>query len=443
MRVPPTPPRLDEFWKDTGLLVKLMAHPTSHLVNGKYLHWDKVRYHQPPGDLTHEEWWCAIKFRRTVQYKTIPLKSKAGTLFQYLLADPIPEMLHKIDLGAGGHIGMADQITNPETRDQYYVSSLMDEAITSSQLEGATTTRPIAKEMIRTGRPPRDRSERMILNNFLAMKRIHQLRDKPLSKDLVLEIHRIVTDNALDDPTAAGRFRRADEEVRVEGSYGEVYHEPPHASELDLRIDDMCEFANGESPAGFLYPVLRSIMLHFWLSYDHPFKDGNGRTARALFYWSMLKHGYWLCEFISISQIIRKAPVKYGRAFLYTETDENDLTYFLLYHLEVILRAIQELHDYITRKTNQLKNIEAELRGIVVLNHRQRALISHALRHPNARYTIESHRTSHNVVYETARTDLLDLRDRGLLTGLKVGNTWYFMPVPGVDEKLSNLSIPS
>ena len=441
MKLPKTPPGLGEFWKNTDLLVKLMSHPTSHLINGKYLHWDKMRFYQPPGDLTHEEWWYAVKFRRMVQYKPLPLKDKSGAPFQFLFADPIPEMLHKIDLGAGGHIGMADQITNPETRDQYYVSSLMDEAITSSQLEGATTTRPIAKEMIRTGRPPRDRSERMILNNFLAMKRIHQLRDKPLTQELVLEIHRIVTDNALDDPTAAGRFRRADEEVRVEGSYGEVYHTPPDASELDSRMDEMCKFANGESPGGFLYPVLRSIVLHFWLSYDHPFKDGNGRTARAIFYWSMLKHGYWLCEFISISQIIRKAPVKYGRAFLYSETDENDLTYFVLYHLEVIQRAIQELHDYITRKTNQLKKIEAELRGIVVLNHRQRALVSHALRHPNARYTIEPHRTSHNVVYETARTDLLDLRDRGLLTGLKVGNTWYFLPVSGIDEKLATLSI--
>ena len=440
MKVPQRPPDMGDILSDPKLLMKIAPHVGEHLVNGKYLHWDKLRFRKPPGDLTHAEWWHAVKFRRKFQYKPMPLKDKEGRPFHYLIADPIPEMLHRIDLGAGGHIGMREQITNPDTRDQYYVSSLMDEAITSSQLEGATTTRPIAKEMIRTGREPRDRSEMMILNNYLAMKRIHQLRDKPLTKELVLDIHRTVTDRALDDPTAAGRFRREDEPVRVEGMHGEIYHDPPHARELNRRMEEMCDFANCTTPSGFLYPVLRSIMLHFWLSYDHPFKDGNGRTARALFYWSMLKHGYWLCEFISISQIIREAPVKYGRAFLYTETDDNDLTYFILYHLDVILRAIQGLHVYIEYKTNQLSKLEAELRGVIVLNHRQRALVSHALRHPNTRYTVESHRTSHNVVYETARSDLLDLRDRGLLDGIKVGRTWYFRPVSGIDEKLATLS---
>ena len=67
--------------------------------------------------------------------------------------------------------------------------------------------------------------------------------------------------------------------------------------------------------SGFLHPVIRSILLHFWVAYDHPFVDGNGRNARALFYWSMLRHGFWLAEFFSISHEILKAPRKYYRAF--------------------------------------------------------------------------------------------------------------------------------
>jgi Fic family protein len=186
--------------------------------------------------------------------------------------------------------------------------------------------------------------------------------------------------------------------------------------------------------------VIRAIILHFWLAYDHPFVDGNGRTARALFYWLMLRHNFWLFEFISISQIIRKAPIKYGRAFLYTETDDNDLTYFILYHLDVIRRAIKELHEYIKRKTEKLQALERELRGIVVLNHRERSLINHALRHPHQRYTFKSHQTSHNVVYQTARNDLLDLERRGLLISQKIGKTWYFTPVGELEEKLLKLS---
>jgi Fic family protein len=181
-------------------------------------------------------------------------------------------------------------------------------------------------------------------------------------------------------------------------------------------------------------------MLHFWLAYDHPFVDGNGRTARALFYWSMLRHNYWLCEYISISPIILKAPAQYQLAFLYTETDENDLTYFILYHLDLMQRALRQLHDYIKRKSAQVRKLESELRGVVALNHRQRSLISHALRHPNQVYVVESHRLSHNVVYETARKDLIDLAKRGLLTARKAGRTWCFTPVSDLEMRLSQLS---
>ena len=154
----------------------------------------------------------------------------------------------------------------------------------------------------------------------------------------------------------------------------------------------------------------------------------------------MLNHGFWLCEFISISQIILKAPTKYGRAYLYTETDDNDLTYFILYKLDVISLAIEQLRGFIKRKTRQLQTIEAEMRGLAFLNHRQRSFMSHALRHPHERYTIRSHRLSHSVVYETARTDLLDLSKRGLLEGRKTGGEWFFTPVAGLEQKLAELS---
>ena len=443
MKKPESPPctrdLLNEAIKGERFSSIIQSHSTP-LVGGKYIHWDKLRHRQPPNDLSHREWWLAIKLGRQALHKEIPLTDKSGYPFRYALVELILEDLHYVDLGAGGRIDMPDQITNPETKDRYYVGSLIEEAITSSQLEGATTTHRVAKEMIRTGRHPRDHSERMILNNFLTMRRISEWKDKPFTKEMVFEIHRLVTDQTMDEPSAEGRLRRAGEEVVVGDEYDEVFHEPPPAKELDDRMKKMCEFANGEIPKGFLHPALRSMILHFWLSYDHPFLDGNGRTARALFYWSMLHHGYWLCEFISISQIIRSGPAKYGRAFLYTETDENDLTYFILYHVEVLRRAIDELHKYIKRKTEELRAIERELQGIEALNYRQRALVGHALRHPNQRYTIQSHRVSQNIVYQTARADLLDLKQRGLLRGHKTGKRWYFTAVSDLEEKLRSLT---
>ena len=445
MRMPKAPPSLQdliaELRQDPSLVPKVLEVSTSQQASSRYLHWDQLVHLEPPAGLSHRQWWHALKLQRASRFRELPLRDQNGGAFRFLLADPSPEALHKIDLGAGGRIEMPDQITNPDTRDRYYVASLIEEAITSSQLEGASTTRQVAREMIKTGRKPRGRSEHMILNNYLAMKTIGQIDSQLLTRELIFELHRQLTQDTLDHPDGVGRFRRSDETVLVvDSADGTVHHSPPPADELAQRMEAMCEFANGKTPGAFIHPILRSIILHFWLAFDHPFVDGNGRTARALFYWSMLRHGYWLCEYISISHILLKAPAKYSRAFLYSETDDNDLTYFILYQLEVIDRAIRALHGYIKRKAEEVQRLEAGLKDLSILNHRQRALLSHALRHPSQRYTIYGHQASHNVVYQTARLDLLDLQERGLLTAVKISRRWYFSPASDLEEKLAGLS---
>ncbi|MBQ35104.1 MAG: filamentation induced by cAMP protein fic [Gemmatimonadaceae bacterium] len=442
MQMPRNPPQFSELWQqaqgDQERLLRLIGMGTLG-PDGRYVHWDKLIHLTPPEGLTHKDWWLSLKLARIAAAKKLPLlRDKDDGGFGYTLADPIPELLHEVDLGAGGRIEMPSQITNAETKDQYYVESLIEEAITSSQLEGATTTRRVAEQLIRSGRRPSDRSETMIFNNYLTMKKIASLKAEVLTPELVLDIHKRVTRDTLDDADACGRLRSASEEVVISDDEGRVFHRPPHADELKERLERMCAFANGAPDDIFIHPVLRAVILHFWLGYDHPFVDGNGRCARALFYWSMLHHGYWLCEFISISQILLKAPAKYGRSFLHTETDDNDLTYFILYHLDVIQRSVTELHDFIAKRTGQLRNLESRVRNLGALNHRQRALLSHALRHPGHEYSIITHRTSHNVVYETSRTDLLELRDLGMLTADKRDRTWVFSVPEDLEERLSS-----
>lgn len=441
MQIPNSPPDLIKLFSTIGSdkkkLLELMRTASSR-INGKYLHWDDLLHRTPPDELSHEEWWLGIKTARISSANHLPLLAdKNGNQFSYNLVDPIPELLHEIDLRVGGRIEMPSQVTNPETRDRYYVESLIEEAITSSQLEGASTTRRVAKEMFRSGRKPRGRSEIMIVNNYYAMKMIADLKTEKMTPGHVLRIHERVTRGTLDDPAAEGRFRKASEDIYIGDNEGQVFHRPPQADTLRDRVDAMCEFFNSASEKPFIHPVLRSIFLHFWMGYDHPFVDGNGRCARALFYWSLLHQGYWLCEYISISQILLKAPSKYGLSFLYTETDDNDLTYFLLYHLNVICRSIEELHKFIHRRTRQLKALESKVKNLDTFNHRQRDLLSHAMRHPGHQYTINAHKTYHGVVYQTARTDLLELHERGLFNMEKVGRKWVFDAPGDLAERLA------
>lgn len=418
MRHPEAPPPLDRLLAGLADLTKLGQIATlaqDERSTRQYLHWDKLRHLPPPEGFTHEDWWLALKLSRTGMLRPVPLKDLKCQPFQFAVPEMVHEELHQIDIGAGGAIGVPEPITNPQTKDRYLIRSLMEEAITSSQLEGAVTTREVAKEMIRTGRPPRDNSEQMILNNFVTMQRITELRAEALTPAMVFAVHRLVTDKTLSDQTAAGRFRRPDEHRVVGDDYGEVFHDPPPTGELPARLEAMCDFANGRTPGFFIHPVVRAIILHFWLAYDHPFVDGNGRTARALFYWSMLHHGCWLFEFISISNILRKAPAEYARSFLHTESDANDLTYFIVAQTRVIRKAIAELHAYIDNKTAEVRELEVHVRALNLFNHRQAELIRHALKHPYQQYTIGSHQQSHHVVYQTARTDLLDLEARGML----------------------------
>jgi len=404
-----------------------------------YIPWNKLRYKTPPDGLTNKEWWLLTKVRRQNLQRELPLRDCNDKPFTYAFTDVMLRAIEDVNRHLSGHIGIAERVANAANRDRYLINSLMEEAITSSQLEGALTTRAVAKEMIRSGRPPANRHERMILNNYIAMRRIGDLRNEAVTPELIKEIQRVVTEDTLDNPDTAGRFQLPGEErVGVYDNENNLLHQPPPAETIEERVVTLCAFANGElETSSYVPPVIRAIIAHFIMGYEHPFEDGNGRTARALFYWVMLRQDYWLTEFISISRILRAAPIKYAHSYLHTEQDDNDLTYFILYHLEVIQRAIKDLHAYLERKIQEAREFQRLVASTPgEFNHRQIALLQNALRNPDSRYTVQSHGRSHDVVRQTARQDLFDLERQGLLERHNVGRKFVWRPSPDLEVKL-------
>lgn len=445
MRIPPKPPTLRELLSERAVVDEMMqqaqdAEFTAYVrrANDAYWTWDEVRSHKPPSGVLLKSAWLAIKMARRAATQQAAFEDTRGQRFWFGFHGWMMQGLHDIDMDLGGHIGgLSDDPRSPE-RERYLIRSLMEEAIASSQIEGAVVTRNEAREMLKTGRKPRTKDEQMVLNNYRTISWLREHKDEPLTKSLLFEIHRRITEDTLDDPSAAGRFRLPTERVRVvDVRDNEIIHDPPPAEKLEARFADLCTFANAmETSERFLHPVIRAIILHFWLAYDHPFVDGNGRSARALFYWCMLRSRYWLFEFLSISRVVAKAPGQYVHAFLNAETDEADLTYFLMFHLRVVQRARKELHGYLDSQRTRNAELTGLLRAHPDLNHRQRALLTHAIRHENAVYTIESHRGSHGVTYQTGRTDLADLARRGFLLEHRIERRLHYAVPSDLPELL-------
>lgn len=441
MKIPTKGPAVEEILhrlSQDRIAAILFSDHCRPSVNGRYYHWEELRRRTPPDGFSSEEWWFGIKVARTQVRRVLPFVDTAGRSFGYVLTDEALSMLHRIDQQAAGRIQMPEVVTNSATRDRYIVAGLIEEAINSSLLEGAATTRRQAKELLMSGRSPRTIDERMVFNTYRTMRNLRQDLDEPLTVEMVLDIHRMVAEGTLERPEEVGRFQQPGEKrVFVSGpDPNDIYHLPPPAVELPSQVGDLVDFANAVDDHGFTHPVIRAIVLHFQLAYIHPFTDGNGRTARALFYRSLLRDGYWLAEFLSISRLLHQAPVQYQRAFLYTETDDADFTYFLLHQLKVLSQAIEELFQNLEMKVAELRQVERALRREPDINSRQMTLLSHALRNPDARYTIQAHQTSHRIAYQTARTDLLDLSERGFLKLHKVGKQYRFFPVVEALEKM-------
>jgi len=448
MHIPVRPPEFSELINEIAQespqkLSEIFSLAIPPDPRGTYYHWDKLRHlKSPPRELKHKEWWFGIKSARRSIYQLIPHKAKDGTPFVFGETKNMHRLLHEIDIHGGGKLKATAQVANPNTRETYLINSLIEEAITSSQLEGAATTRKVAKEMLREKRKPRDRSERMIVNNYYAMEYINDIANEDLTPSLILELQRILTIDTLDNENAVGNWRATDDVYVGDERDATIIHIPPTHKEIPYRMESICEFANDSNTKEFLHPVIRAVILHFLLAYDHPFEDGNGRTARALFYWSMLRQGYWTMEYVSISRILKDAPAQYTRSYLYTETDDNDVTYFILHQLKVIIRAIEELLEHLRKKSEEHRQFEKLIRSSKTLqrklNHRQISALNRALKNRDAVFTVTTHKGSHNVTYDTARTDLLKLAELGLFDKMKSGRAFVFVPAENLRTKLGS-----
>lgn len=433
------------FQEDTSNILEIMKAAKHEALNmERYLSWQELQYRKAPEGLTTAQWWLGIKLHRAQARQNIPLHSAKGQAFSYAPTQCIQQYLHLIDR-KGGNMVLTDanEIFCDRERDKYLLTSLEEEAIMSSMMEGAVVTRSEAQQIIRDNRLPRNEHERMVMNNYLTMKMILENKDKALTPAFILSLHRSMVEGTLKTPEKAGALRSTEDKACIEDvRTGDIIHIPPAADELPMRLEALCNFANGEDESEYyIHPVIRAIILHFQLAYDHPFVDGNGRTARALFYWCMLKSGYWLFEFISISRDIFNHPRYYYEAFLNTEEDENDLNYFIINQLKTILNSINDLMEHVRQKKDAKNAFQHILEcGLPTLNSRQRQVLLYFIHHPDTYTSVTAHCRTYDVVRQTARTDLNKLEKLGLLYSENISREFIYRPKPNLKNLIQKIA---
>ena len=428
------PPKIDKKTLVNALLKGIDPNimPVVDKVNADYEYWDKAKYKKLPEGFTPQMLWANVKASRL--RSMIPVWNKYS--INLCVTSQMQRLCHEFDMKFGSFWEVEGDTQSSEKK-YYLSSSLMEEAIYSSKMEGASTTRIVAKDMLRKKKSPQNKSQQMIVNNYNTIQYIVEHKDEPLTEELLLTIHRLMTEKTLDNPEDAGRFRTNDKVVVADMVEGDIIYTPPSFQEIPEFVESLCNFFNNDNPRTFIHPIIRGIIVHFMLAFMHPFVDGNGRTARALFYWYMLKEGYKLTEYMSISRVIAKSKSNYEKAFRYVENDGNDMGYFVAYNLGALEISFQQLRDYIQRKQRE-KSAASSFMMAGNINQRQALVLQRLKEEPETIFTVKDVQEQFSVSSMTARKDLSDLVKQGYMTEIALNKVTrgYIKVQEGVNDRI-------
>jgi len=179
-----------------------------------------------------------------------------------------------------------DKGLSKELLDNLKRQLLIKQVYHSNAIEGnklsLRETELILNGMVINERPLKDEIEARSLAN--ATEYLYGLIDgrEALSKRTLLELHSLIMQNI--PGINAGEFRK--EDVQIKGAE----HKPPYFHDVDAHIDELFQWMNRNSHKH--PPLIMGAVLHHWLTWIHPFSDGNGRVSRMFLNFFLLQKGY-------------------------------------------------------------------------------------------------------------------------------------------------------
>ena len=143
------------------------------------------------------------------------------------------------------------------------------------------------------------------------------------------------------DEDGAGRLRTGSTRIADRETGTTIFQPPPYESVPEL-VDELCETFRSTH----WHPAIGAAWFHVGFAAIHPFRDGNGRTARVLSSLAMFRGGFRTPTFTSLEEWWGRHPDDYYRAFacLGPEFDRRtDVTPFISAHLGAQLSQVRSL----------------------------------------------------------------------------------------------------
>lgn len=176
----------------------------------EYKSWEDMRYSTGiPPELNPEEAYVLLSTFRITSAKKTPILDKNEKPFVWEELSRFRFFCDDFAKNFGVHKtkNTLSEIKQ-ELRRKRIFEGTVEEAIASSQIEGAVITRKQGKELLQSGRTPKTDSEKMVVNNYETIVRIeNEWKYRSMSEALLLEIQQSLTHGTLKNPAQEGRYR--------------------------------------------------------------------------------------------------------------------------------------------------------------------------------------------------------------------------------------------
>jgi Fic family protein len=402
-----------------------------------YLSWDQFLAQRLPSETSPIETWDLLSMARRCFGIDLTIPDLEDNDYWYLRTHEITDLVTRLQCSCKADSALSRTLGAAPNR-RVLVKSRIDETIAAAQLDGLAISEEEAYDLLQLERTPKNSTEQLVANTLTAMDQLDDLVDRPFTLDLFRHLQELLLVNVDTKELRLAKPRM--------GLLTFDYPAEKIARFADRQAEHIRAYANHDTGDPYDHPILRALLIQDVFRFYRPLDALNSQVGRLVFRLYALKHDLPILGILPISrtkldwEIGAIAPTSITTDaktfYAFEEHRATDLTGYFTLVTQMAAYTLQELIDNLARIEERDEALREMLQRDQYINHRQRSILGRALRNPGAEFRIAYHKTTHNIVYATARADLLQLVEKGYLEVHKRDRAMVFTPVAGLNELL-------